>query len=217
MSCNCHTGWLVALRAYKQARHRCPIARDTYRIYRKRLREHRHAPLLVDATGTVRRMRALAAIGWSPAALAPHLNTSPARVQGIRGGYHPTVTRETATRVAAVYDQLSGTPGPSASTRGWATRYGWAPPPLWDGLNIDDPAAQPHTDTPTADRGPLVHLDEVAHLERFGLSLDEIAHQLGVLPSSIVRAQHRHRAEQRHNPQGETMTHPDTADTEAAA
>jgi plasmid maintenance system antidote protein VapI len=214
MSCNCHTGWLTALRGYKQGDCRCPIAREAYRIYRKRLRERRHEPLLVDAAGTVRRMRALAAIGWSPTALAPHLNTTPVRVQGIRGGYRPTVTRETADRVAAVYNQLSGTPGPSASTRGWATRYGWPPPLLWDGLDIDDPDTQPHPDTPTADRGPLVHLDEVEHLERFGLSLHEIARQLGVQPSSVVRAQHRRR---RHNPQGDTMTATDTASTQEVA
>src|ERR1044072_5452466 len=109
MSCNCHTGWLAALRGYKQGNCRCPIAREAYRIYRKRLREGRHAPLLVDATGTARRMRALAAIGWSPTALAPHLGLSRARVQNIRGDYRSTVTRETADRVIAVYDKLSGT------------------------------------------------------------------------------------------------------------
>src|SRR5690606_25764514 len=41
------------------------------------------------------------------------------------------------------YERLSGTPGPSDKVRVWAEKLGWAPPLAWEGLNIDDPNAQP--------------------------------------------------------------------------
>jgi hypothetical protein len=175
--------------AYQVDRCRCDDARETYRIYRKRLREARYEPDRVDSTGTARRLQALAAIGWPAEHLAVRLGCSDVAVQQWRRRRHPAVYRRTADRVAALYEQLSGTPGPSPITRDRARRAGWAPPLLWDGIDLDDPGAEPHDDT--ASLPPRLDLDEVEHLARYGVPLDEIAARLGVRATSIERARQR--------------------------
>lgn len=178
--------------AYMVDRCRCPDARDAVRIYRKRLRENRHVSDRVDATGTARRLQALAAIGWPSDELGRRLGCTDVAIQQWRRRRYPVVYRRNARRVAALYDRLSATPGPSSVTRARAARSGWVPPLLWEGIDIDDPAAAPVVDEPTPIRPRgRVDLDEVEHLEWCGLSRHEIAERLAVQPESIERARQR--------------------------
>ena len=181
--------------AYRQGC-RCDDAREDKRIYRKRLREGRHKPKLVDGAGTARRLQALGAIGWPSTELGARLGVSRIAVQQWRGGRRQ-VNARTATRVAQLYDQLSGTGGPSDYTRTRARSFGWSPPLLWHGVNIDDPTAKPDEDAPV--KTPRVDLGEVEHLRGGRLSMDEIAKQLRVNVESIERAEYR--ARQRGTPE----------------
>jgi hypothetical protein len=66
---------------------------------------------------------------------------------------------------------------------------GFAPPLAWDDDAIDNPSAQPAT-AGQAPRG-RVDLDDVQHLESFGVSRDEIARRMNVQLESIDRAEYR--------------------------
>lgn len=121
------------------ARHhgcRCPAAREAERLYRKRLREGRQAPGLVSAIGTHRRIRALMAIGWPSDEIARRLGWAGSKVlfRSLRTTY---VQRKTYNAVAALYDELSLIPGPSAITRGRARGAGHHPPLAWDDIDRD--------------------------------------------------------------------------------
>lgn len=123
---------------------RCPAAREQWRLYHKQRREGRARPRVVDATGTRRRLRALAALGWPMVILAAQLGYREA--QAVSRLCQPGTTRvnvATAAAVRRLYDQLSMTPGPSPRARATAARSGWLPPLAWDDADLDNPAAAP--------------------------------------------------------------------------
>lgn len=103
--------------------------------------------VMVDATGTRRRLRALAAIGWSFSELGRRLDRKQQFISHLAEDGCALVTAATTRRVAELYDQLSGTPAPPSQpatrARRNAEREGWAPPLAWEEDTIDDPAAQP--------------------------------------------------------------------------
>lgn len=119
-------------------------------VYRKV--RYLSGPKCVDSTGTVRRMRALGAIGWDHARLGEMLGLSKSRMSQLASGRCPLVRRETVAAVCDLYDALSMTPGPSQKAREMAAAQGWVPPLAWDDDEIDDPKARPHA-KPTARRG----------------------------------------------------------------
>lgn len=112
----------------------------------------------VPACGTARRLQALCALGWPLRLLAQRLGDMHLRHLGdVCDGVQEVVMACTARSVQKLYDQLSGTPGPSQQARRLARRRGWAPPLAWadetpcecegdcscDANYIDDPQAQP--------------------------------------------------------------------------
>lgn len=130
---------------------RCPDAVADSRRRRKLRAYGLGDPGLVPGIGTARRIRALSAIGWSTEALAHRYGISPGRVRSLRnpGSDHRRgdhVLHTTAERWKQIYDELSMMPGPSAGARITARRFGFAPPLLWEGRDIDDPKARPLTD-----------------------------------------------------------------------
>lgn len=127
--------------AYCRFRCRCPEAREDWRLYQKRRREGRHAPLQVDATGTRRRLAALMALGWTYPTIAAELGVYPSRVSQLMRTKQ--VHSVTAAAVTAVYDRLSTRRGPSERRARMAARHGWPPPLGWDEDTIDDPASTP--------------------------------------------------------------------------
>lgn len=127
---------------------RCPECREASRIrvadYAKRVYLNR-GPLRVDATGTRRRIQALAAIGWTFSEQARRAGVS---VQALhRYTRTETTTPVVRDRVHRLYDELSGTPGPSKYARTTAARHGWARPIDWDDDALDDPGSAPWTTT----------------------------------------------------------------------
>jgi hypothetical protein len=106
-------------------------------------------PLIVDALGTKRRIRALMALGWTGRQIDVELGRKPTYTANLLCG-PDRVNRATAASVAAVYERLSmrlPADAPDANrqviarTRSEARRKGWAPPLAYD--NIDDPTEQP--------------------------------------------------------------------------
>lgn len=97
----------------------------------------------IDATGSRRRLQALVALGYSRASLCRLLGILPSNATELFDGRRREVTVRTARAVAAVYDRLSMTPGPSARARRDAARLGYLVPAAWDDDEIDDPAAAP--------------------------------------------------------------------------
>lgn len=135
----------------------------------------------VDPTGTIRRIQALAHIGWPVALTAKKAGYTPSYLFNIMAGRVPTIPRDVASRLAIVYRQHSHQPGPSEYTRSIARRNGWHGPLAWD--DIDDPACQPEQAPPYEpatkyERDPDKRA-EIEHLYLLGESVPSIAKQLG--------------------------------------
>lgn len=122
----------------------CREARNADERRRRKHRQVFGARRLVNGTGTVRRIRALWAIGWTSNHIAeacgwrtPQAVTEIAQPATERRGVYAT----TAETVAAAYERLCMTPGPSDMNRRRAARQGYAPPLAWN--DIDNPAERP--------------------------------------------------------------------------
>lgn len=156
--------------------------RRAHALRRNLDRLYPHHTSLVDATGTHRRLQALACLGWSTAELSRRLGRDRSALQKVLR--NDRVQVETAALVATIYDQLSMTPCtlPSAArTAAMAKRAGHAPPLAWD--DIDDPNETPHVGGPDpilGSRGSMPLLIENAEwLADADLSLTEVLDRLG--------------------------------------
>lgn len=143
----------------------------------------------VDATGTIRRVRALVAFGYPIAQLAPRFGLYLTALGRISRGELQQVRATTAERIAREYRTLSRVPGNSNRARNDARRHGWHGPLAWDETTIDDPAAQPEVDTSENElsRNELAALrrSDVEHLDRFGVCELDIARRLGMAESTV--------------------------------
>ncbi len=153
--------------------------------------EHRHILAdgdLVPAAGTVRRLQALVVVGYTQAFLCERLGIKPRNSTRLFHGQQTFVTVRCARAVAAVFDELHLTPGPSRRARAHAARHGWVPPLAWDEDTIDDPAALP-------DHGPVQRLDFAARYAELHddlmLSDAEIARRLGIKFQSLAKMLYR--------------------------
>ena len=135
-------GYLAHITARDQL---CDPCREAHNAARRNLWRKRYLRgvdrLYVDATGTVRRIRALQALGWR------YADIDAAVGHAERGWAHNLTAQDrvhvdTAEKVQAAFEQLAMTRGPSERVRRHAARMGWAPPLAWD--DIDDPAEQPN-------------------------------------------------------------------------
>lgn len=112
------------------------------------------AGYLVPAVGTVRRLQALAVIGYSGNRLAKLLHKSPKRVHKLLSGDGAgQVTARLDSAARALFDQLWNRPpvAVDSDTRrsiteaiNHAAARNWAPPMAWDEGALDDPNARPH-------------------------------------------------------------------------
>jgi hypothetical protein len=115
------------------------------RNYDERMRR-KHRDVLgirrsVPAIGTQRRIQALMVLGWTSRDIAGRCGwATPQAVTELLTARR-FLQRDTASAVAAAYDELSMLPGPSRQNRRRCQRKGWAPPLAWD--NIDDPDEVP--------------------------------------------------------------------------
>lgn len=152
--------------------------------------------MLIDATGTRRRVRALVRIGWPMSELASRLGVSFQNVFDYTT--RDRVRRSTALKVAGLYDELSMLPGPSSSAAKRAASKGWPPPLAFDDDQIDNPAARPADGVRGTVQGYPRDLDReqrVLELTRAGLSAADIALRLRTNKRYVTRVRARHRSE----------------------
>lgn len=152
------------------------------RILTTSIRPEKKSYVEVDATGTVRRLRALATLGWSTREIAARAGVShKAAAQARRGA--ATVKATTRDRIAAVYRSLlTSTPvgltprqrGGITHTRDVARRNGWAGPLAWDDIDNDPAPAD------VAPYRPVSKPMQALELAEMGLADIEIATRLGV-------------------------------------
>lgn len=162
------------------------------------------------AVAAMRRLQALAVLGWSPQLLAGRLGMHLASVRRIRDGEREDVEAATATAIRALYDELWDQ-APPAGTKAeriaagkvsrHAARSGWAPPMAWDDDTISDPAAAPAPGWQRNDAGPAHGAEmarEAAFLLASGEAPERAADRLGVpvatLGKALERAKKRSRA-----------------------
>ena len=139
---------------------------------------------MVNPVGSIRRLQALAAVGWPLHLLAERLGHSSEpnllSAKRIRAG--------TARRVIALLNDLWDVPGPSSSARIRAARRGWAPPAAWDEEDIDDPRAsatgiRPAAQSTRARRSTDTRAylaGEAKFLAAAGVDPEQVAERLGI-------------------------------------
>jgi hypothetical protein len=98
---------------------------------------------LIDATGTTRRVQALATAGWSFAEIAARRGIHRSCPRDIAYGVFKQIHATVARSYADLYDDLCNEDGPSTRIQLVARRNGWAGPEAWTDETIDDPHAQP--------------------------------------------------------------------------
>lgn len=219
----CPSGRHGTVVAYKNHGCRCPDARESYRLYRKRHREGRQPAALVPAIGVRRRLQALMAIGWTQAEIGRRLGWKCHKSFWLAMNAD-RVHRRTHNAVAKVYDELCMIPGPSAITRGKAIASGYRPPLAWNDIDRDPepPAVEPDADADQVDpiavaravagEPPAIlrdvdRLAAVAELVRRGETTTQIADKLAVDYGQAYRDRDTIRARQRRN---QTAKHPNT-------
>lgn len=162
----------------------CKVAHATYR---RRLRARRYLAgvdrFKVDATGTVRRIRALQALGWRfvdiEAAMGRTVKNTPncTAVHNLIG--QRAVHISTAREVDAAYQALSMTLGPSKRLRAIGRKRGWVTPLAWD--DIDDPAEVPRDWRYTEP----TRLELVADMLEQGANVTEVCRRLGITRDAL--------------------------------
>ena len=121
-------------------------------------RDHRSTSL-VDGVGTVRRLRALARDGWSPAIIGGLTGTTAHAVRKHRQGNHPEITMGCRERYRDLYDKIQSQADPrgdSDETRRYAESAGWLGPERWADEDIDNPLAEPLPPPPETEDWVLV-------------------------------------------------------------
>jgi hypothetical protein len=139
------------------------------------------APSGIDATGSIRRLRALAVLGHPFRTVAAIVGCSNDKLERIANGWFDTINPGTAAGITRAYKRLCSVPGTSPHSRSRAERRGWHGPLAWD--DIDDPNCQPEQAAPYEavskyERDPD-KTAEIEHLYLLGESLEQIAKQLG--------------------------------------
>jgi uncharacterized protein YerC len=119
-----------------------------------KMRHRAPEPRKTDATGTVRRIRALVAVGWTFWAISARAGHAKTWAYNITRS--TVVTATTRDLIARLYDEMWNTLPPRDTavekqsytrSRGIAVKNGWASPLAWDDDTIDDPDAEPELPT----------------------------------------------------------------------
>lgn len=186
---------------------RARVRREKYR-YIRRLHRNGGRPLMLPQHGTIRRLQALCAIGWTQQDIGARLGLSRSRVSQIIQTTRQGVRPETAKKVADLYDELWDVipVGPAANrARADAARKQWVSALAWDDDVIDDPEAKPvgvgeqdiagYDETRierriAGDRTVRLHKGETAEVVRRlvadGWSLNAIRRHTGVKPERYI-------------------------------
>ncbi|QDP95153.1 hypothetical protein FOE78_03790 [Microlunatus elymi] len=102
----------------------------------------------VNPIGTMRRLRALVALGWSVKSIAKMAELPDGILWPTLAGRSRVIRVATRDRLSSLYEQLTQQPAPPASmgatwARNRAAGLAWPLPCVWSGDGIDDPNARP--------------------------------------------------------------------------
>lgn len=150
--------------------------------------------LIVNGTGSMRRVRALVALGHSQHTIALATGLSDDVISLIARGQRPRVHATTARRITLAYRPMSRSRGTSDTARALAKDRGWHGPLAWD--VIDDPAAQPETTLEERVHRTRALAEDGLELEVQGYSRRHAAERLGVTVDTLQQAIKRHRHRQ---------------------
>lgn len=142
----------------------------------------------VPKTGTVRRARALVAIGWTYYEIEARAGLARGYLRLITNRDQARCLASVAVAVADVYDDMSMQPGPSNRQRVFARNRGWAPPLCWDESTIDDPAATPIG----AGYVGVTRAEALADLADLGLGVTDVCRRLRMSRESLALWCRRH-------------------------
>ncbi|MDH6141116.1 transcriptional regulator with XRE-family HTH domain [Kitasatospora sp. GP30] len=161
---------------------------------------------MTPALGSMRRLRALRANGWSAQVLTEQLGVPRQTVGIIAQARQKFVMARTAQDIAELYEFLHDQDPLNAGlglvvverTARAAEHAGWAPPRAWAGRDIDDPAAEPgrargrggYAVAPMGSRRQAL-VEDTAELARQGLPREVIAARLGVTWDAVQHAHSR--------------------------
>ena len=145
----------------------------------------------VSGIGASRRLKALAVIGYTQVDIASRLGWVQREISQLVVG-RSLIGAAKAARIAALYDALKNTAGPSPRAGKYAAARGWLSPAWWDDDTIDDPAYDPvleHEITRAElDAQEQAHLLlEVQRLTDAGLGADEIGRRIGMTGRTVTR------------------------------
>jgi lambda repressor-like predicted transcriptional regulator len=142
-----------------------------------------------DATGSRRRLQALAVNGWPTRNLAAQLgHKDPATIQHVASGKTPTIRLRTKDGIRDLYERLWDQPGPSKRTADIAKGKGWLPALAWDDDLIDRPE---HEAEDVRRRGVFgggsgITLEDIEEARQQGYeSAQEIGWRLGVSRDAV--------------------------------
>lgn len=178
--------------AYKRHGCSCQLALRAVARYEneRRLDAIQGRPRTLPNIGTLRRVQALRALGWSSRDLARRIGVHERNMS--RWVHRTTISRRLHDAVCRVYDELADTTGPDTRARRHAERQGWLVPLWWDDDTIDDPTFDPLVEY--ADPLPPCREDrraneraEVQRLTELGWTANQIAEHLGGSTRRIVR------------------------------
>lgn len=159
----------------------------------------------VNTVGSMRRLQALATIGYAIPDVAPYVYCAPRTVLSpIRtGNYRNSRTKrpyaispQLHQEIVDFYEVHYTRPlnGQKADRmRGWAANRGWYGPQAWEGVDMDDPSALPVLVEPPPSRFTPIDLNELDWLLSTGVSLEDAAQRMGKSVKGIQKALSRQR------------------------
>lgn len=119
----------------------CRRAKAKHRaLYERRYRELQGRDVWVPALGSIRRLRALAVIGWSIREISEQTGLFHRSLGKVREGQRAEVRKSTHFAIRRVYEQLENHPRTTREgqiTRTRALGHGWLPPAMWDNPDKD--------------------------------------------------------------------------------
>jgi len=143
----------------------------------------------IDSVGTVRRLRALVAAGYTQDYLAGRIGLTASNFASLLRSSRCTARRHRD--VVSLFVELEHTRGPSDLARRRAERLGWALPFEWDEDALDDPAAEPIADARRGRPRSAEELErdrqEARELAAAGKGTAAIAHEFGVSTRTVER------------------------------
>lgn len=125
---------------------RCSDCRHAHAEYMRGIRRLQQKPVTVPVLGTMRRLRALATLGWSTVAISEHTGIPSAQLWTYRKGQRKRLNEGTARAIAHFYRDNCYTFAPETHlTRSMIARAkaaGWASPIAWHDPDTD---LKPHS------------------------------------------------------------------------